>query len=809
MLHVKKDLLYSLRLLRGNMPFTVGAILSLVLGIGATTAIFSLINGILLKSLPYPEPDRLVVVGDSNSEKGWDFVLSAPANFLNWRTPNDSFVDMTAHYEQIRELPLVAADRPFMTRGINVFGNFFSVLRVQPKLGRGFLVEESWGERSLVVVLSDGLWRRLGADPNIIGENLEIHGTSRTVVGVMPADFNYPYPKLDLWIPTYWQPADREAPWFRAAHNIRVIGRLRAGVSLGSAEAYLNTVASRLESEYPSTNANLRVDLRLLHDWLVGSHRRKILFLMAAVSLVLLISCANVANLLLARGIGRRQELAVRGALGASTGRLVRQLLTENVILALLSGTLGFALGTWAIEIALRLSSGDIPRTTEIHPDVIVFLFAIGISLFTIMIFGLEPAVIGAKDSHTMMSAFRGRGMKSLRLRRLQDSLLVSETALATILLLGSAFFTHSFYLINQVEPGFDPGNILTARVSLPVMDYRDDRAKEVFYEELTKRVRSIPGVESVGATDGIPLLGYQWGSHFTVEGEDNAADTTRVFNRRVASSGYFPTMRVPIIQGRLFGPEDRSATPGVVLVNQSLVRRYFNGMSVVGRRIAYSRHGREETGWLTIIGVVGDERMKGLGHDPQPEVFESYIQDPQWSITLVIRSSLDPEILAESVRKIVRAIDSDLPLAHVASMDTILARSLVTERFLTMVTAIFAITALTLALTGVFAIATFTAGQRYREVAIRMALGATPFGILKVMMSRATRLVIIGFVIGGACGLGLVRIIQSELFQIRIFDSMIWILVTLLVLGTALTASYLPARKVIRESPLNCLRYE
>jgi putative ABC transport system permease protein len=805
------DLRYAVRALRRRPGFAVAAILTLALGIGASTTIFSVVRGALLRPLPYPEPDRLVALWETNADWGWEQANSAPANFLDWRERVTAFEDVTAHLGWGGVTLGDDVTEPEFIRSAWVFGNFFDVLGVPPALGRGFQVEESWDGRDLVAVVSHGLWlRRFAGDPGVIGRTIRVDGTNRLVVGVAAEGFGYPTADVDVWLPVGWQAANRTAVWFRRAHFVRPVARLRPGVTVEQAGTALAGVARELEREYPETNRGMGAGLTDLRQSIVGDATRYLLVAFGAVTLLLLIACVNVANLFLVRVADRRHELAIRAALGAPRRRLGGLLLLESLTIAMAGGALGIALGAWGTELFLAVAIPDVPRLSAVRMDPLVLGYAVVVTLATTLLFGAGPALLGADASATAALAESGRGTSAgKRAALLRRGLIVAESALAVLLVAGAGLMLRTLQELGRVDPGFDPTGVLTATLQLPGGTYQQGADVTAFQRELLAKLQSVPGVTAAGGTDGLPLEGTAWTSDLAIEGEpplDRAPD----FNRRVVTAGYFEALRVPVLAGRLFTDADDAAAPGVALINETLARRHFGDRDPIGRRIAFDQRPDADEPWYTVVGVVGAEKLDGLSSARDwPEVFLSASQTPRWRLSLVLRSALTPEQLVTALRATLRATDPQLALADVRTMGQVMGDSIARERFVAVLLGTFAALALLLAAVGVYGVVAYTVAQREREVGVRVALGASRGEIVRLVLRQGMGTVGIGLAAGLVMVIPTTRVMRGLLFGIEPTDPLTLAAVVTVLGATAALACYVPARHAARIPPMEALRHE
>jgi putative ABC transport system permease protein len=806
------DIRYGFRVLLSKPGFTVVAVLALALGIGANTAIFSVVNAVLLRPLPYKEPDRIVQFWETNPLKGWTEATVAPANYLDWQKQSESFELMAAYFgSQTRDAGtsnfyLTGEGEPERLQGLGVTGEFFSVLGVEPARGRGFKPEETWKGNNLVVVLSHNLWqRRFNGDPNIVGQTIPLNGRDRTVIGVMPEGFYFPTKDIELWAPLGME--QNQMATLRRPHFLRAIGRLKPGVTIEQARSEMTSIASSLEEQYPDTNTQMSVGLGPLQEWYVEKTRPALLIFLAAVGFVLLIACANVANLLLARAASRAKEIAIRTALGAGRGRIVRQLLTESLLLALLGGVLGMLLAVWARDLLLAISPGKIYRFDEISLDLRALLFTAGITLLTALVFGLLPALQISKPDLTSTLKEGQKGSGGTQGGGARKLLVVSEVALSLILVIGAGLLIKSFYRLQQVDPGIDPNNLLTFRIELPGNKYGEEPKQMAFFQQLEERIRNLPGVTDVGASTAITLNQYNWTGDLTVEGRP-VEDFFREVRHKEITPSYFRTMKIPLMDGREFEPTDNANSPQVVIVNQAAADKYFPGENPLGRRIKFSKPTIDGP-WHTIIGVARGEKQDGMDVEIKPEVYKSYLQDPRSEMTIAVRTANHPTSLLSAVRGEIRALDKDLPAFDIKTMTEIVSASLAQKRFAMLLLCIFALVALILAAVGIYGVISYSVTERTHEIGIRMALGAAKRDVLKLVVGQAALLALAGVGCGLVASCLLTRLMESLLFGVSTTDPLIFVLVAALLTSVALVASYIPARRAMRVDPMVALRYE
>ena len=808
------DLRYAVRTLRARPAFTAAAVLLLAIGIGANTALFSLVNSVLLKSLPVADSDRLVMVYETH-QKAAARIPVAPANFLTWRAQQSAFEGIAAFAQQ--NFTLSGAGTPESIAGARASADLFRVLRANPELGRAFTAAEDQPGQERVVVLGHRLWqRRFDSAAGVIGQTVRLDGNPHTVVGVMPEGVQFPGRETELWVPAA---LDRETGMDGMGGRIlSTLARLRPGVSLDAARAEMDVIARRMAREDPAFNAGMGATIVPLKEVVIGGFRPVLMLLWAAVGFVLLIACANVANLLLARAVARNHEIAVRLALGATRLRLIRQLLTESVLLAVLGGGVGLLLGVWGVDALVALSPDSIPRAHEIAIDGRVLGFTAALSLLTGIAFGLAPALPSSRLSLTASFKDSGRGASvGLGRHRLRSLLVVSETALSLVLLIGAGLMVKSFWHLQTADPGFDPEQVLTLRLELPGARYPEESQVTAFREELTARIARLPGVAAVGATNALPISGSGGVKPVHFEGRPlPAAGEAPVVQYRLISPDYFRAMRIPIVSGRDFDRRDGGPAPGVVIINQAMARRFWPDEDPLGKRVSLG-------GWddLTgeVIGVVGDVRHWGKDVQAEPEMY--WDQAQSWlargptlrrhrrALTLVVRASGDPDALVRSIRSEVAGVDAELPVSDIKTMEERLGASLAAARFKTLLIGIFAAVALFLAGIGLYGVMSYAVAQRTQELGIRMALGARAPDVARLVVGQGLRLVLGGVAVGLAVALAVTRVLSRLLFEVTPTDPTTFAVLTLLVVGVALLACYLPARRATRVDPMVALRYE
>ena len=798
-----KDLRYGIRSLLKQPAFTLVAVITLALGIGGNSAMFSVVNAVLLRPLQYPESDRIVVLDGVNPPKGITQSNMSIPDFADWQSQNQVFEHMAGFIAG--GVLLNNGEETERVHGTAVTADFFSLFRTPSLHGRTLQADDAQPGREPVAVLSYGLWqRRFGADRNVVGSRVMVSGKSTTIVGVMPPGYDYPA-QSEIWAPLPLDPA-KEA---RDNRFISVIARLKPGANVSLAQTQMDTINQRLAQSYNETNKGWSVRVMKLQERLVGDVRLSLLVLLGAVVFVLLIACANIANLLLARATARHKEFAVRTALGASRWRIIRQLLTESLLLSLMGGALGLMLSVWLTKLLIAISPPNSPRFDEIRPDTRVLIFTITLTVVTGLVFGLAPALQASRSDLTkgLKEGVRGNagGARSNRLRGL---LMVAEIAISFMLLVGAGLLIKSFVRLREVRSGFNADNLLTMRVGIPPGKYRENEARVQFFQQAINRIQSLAGVQKAGMVLSLPLGGDTfnvWRSYIregrpaTPEESDNAAYLA-------TTPDYFRTLQVPLIDGRVFSDRDTDNTPKVVIVNETMARRLWPGESPVGKHITIWR---DEQFPREIVGVVG-ETKRSLDDDPSQQMYVPYAQDASWSsMSFVIRTSGDPASTSPTVRNEIRLLDKGAPVFNVRTMNDLLTTSVAPRRTPMLMLSAFAAAALLLAMIGIYGVTSYYVTQRTQEIGIRMALGAQMSDVLKLVLKGGMALATIGVVAGLAGAFALTRWMTSLLFGVKPTDGLTFIAVAVSLLAAASLACYLPARRASKVDPLVALRYE
>ncbi|HEX8088172.1 MAG TPA: ABC transporter permease [Blastocatellia bacterium] len=824
------DLRYSYRVLLKNPGFAVIAVLTLALGIGASTAIFSIVDAVLLRSLPYPEPDRIVELREV-SEKGSLMPVAEP-NFLDVRARSRG-IEAIAQYA-VGLVTVTGGSEPARARIIWASGDFFRVLGVQPMVGRTFAAEEGKPGGAAVVVLSYGLWRRLlSGKEDLTGATLKIDDRSFTVIGVMPMGFSFPQ-NAEAWIPRELTPPQIS----RSAHNWSVVARLRPGSTLEMARADVSAISRQLKEENGRDMDAADFAIIPLHEYIVGSVRNGLLILLVAVGFLLLIACTNVANLLLAQVTARGKEFAVRAALGASRARLAQQLITENLLLALIAGALGAMISYWGVGLLISLNERALPRANDVSVNTRALVFTLGLSLLIAVALGLVPLVRFSREDLQSALKESGRGQSAHPAsHRLRALLVVSQMALTLVLLVSAGLLGKSFYRLLQVDPGFQPESAVVMDLSLPRIEvdeqqyrrfmqaysrllergatqgaasesFEDDPREEqhrLFYQRLLDRLDQIPGVIAAGSINRVPMTGSAGSGTFLIE---NNPAKTGYAEYRLASRGCFAAMGIPLLRGRLFDQNDRINSPPVAVISQSLAEKYWPNEDPIGNRIQFGNMDGDLR-LLQVVGVVGDVRDRGLDSNVSPTVYGNALQRPQSSsFSVIVRAQVDPATLIPAMRQAVEALNPELP-ANFRTLEQVFSSSLDARRFSLVTFSVFAVAALMLAVMGIYGVISYAVTQRTQEIGIRIALGAQGRDVLKLVVGQGLTLALIGISMGLVAAFGLTRLMASLLYGVSATDPAIFTAISLLLAGVALLASYIPARRATRVDPMVALRYE
>jgi putative ABC transport system permease protein len=809
-----QDVRFGARMLAKSPLFTAVAVFTLALGIGANTAIFSVVNAVLLRSLPYEEPERLVVVWERFAFSASPRNMVSPANFLDWKEQAASFEQLAAFRDA--QMNLTGVGEPEEVAVQRATAELFTTLGVSPVLGRTFAPEDAEPSAPPVAVLSHGLWqRRFGGNPDLVGRTINLDGNSVTVVGVLAPNFRWSVQVMsgasiasrpaEVWIPfptglTGLHPRGR---------SLSVVARLKQGVTLEQARAEMNAIAARLEQQYPEFNTGAGINMLPLREQLVGDVRPALLVLLAAVAFVLLIACANVANLMLARAAARQREIAIRTALGAARLRIVRQLLTESMLLAALGGAVGLLLAYATLEVLVAVSPANLLAGREVGLDAIVLGFTLVVSLATAVLFGMAPALEASRvnPQDSLQSANKGAA-GTPRSRRVRNTFVAAEVAIALVLLVGAGLLVKSLLLLRAVDPGFDPDNVLTARVQLPDAKYPEDAQIVAFFTQAVDRVESLPGVRAAGAVQYLPFAGPGASTVFTVEGRPAPPPGEPLLTDvLVVDDSYFRAMNIPVVAGRSFSAQEVTEARHVAVINETLARRYFSGVDPIGKRVTVEM--ALDPVPTEIVGVVKDVKFQALTEEAPPTVYVGHAELPYSFMTLVVRTQGDPSSLAPAVRREIYAIDKDQPVGDVRTLEAWLASSIAQSRFNTQLLSVFAAVALLLAAVGIYGVMAYSVTQRTHEIGIRMALGARARDVLALVIRQGMAVTLVGIAIGLAVAFVLARAVSSLLYGVSATDPFTYVAIPVLFTGVALVANLVPAWKATQVDPSAALRSE
>jgi putative ABC transport system permease protein len=808
-----QDIRYGIRMLWKSPSVSIVATIALALGIGANTAIFSVVNAVLLRPLPFANSENLMNVWETDSTRGYKRGAASYPNFVDWRDQNHVFEHMASYHTN--DFILTGRGESTRLAGAVVNADLFPMLGVTPVIGRAFRADEDQpGESGRVVLLSQELFqKRFNADPNVVNQSMVLDGKTYTILGVMPQTFQFPVQNdpIELWTTVAVEregkdPITNE----RGAHYMNVLARLKPGVSKEQAQAEMTAISTRLEQQYPDKDLHKSTRIEPTLEALVGDIRPALLILLGAVGCVLLIACANVANLLLARAMTRHKEMAIRSALGASRMRVVRQLLTESVLLSLAGGALGLVLAIWWSDLLIALGKDNIPRALHVGLDWRVLGFTLLVSLVTGVVFGLVPAIHSSKTELTESLKEGGRGSgEGARRNRVRGMLVVSELAIAVVLLIGAGLLIQSLWRLQHVSPGFESQNLLTFVVGIPEVKYPVEKQNQ-FYRDLVARLRSLPGVRSAGSVIPLPLSGNAFTISFETEGRPVAKGDQPSADFFAASDDYFKTLGVSILKGRGFTERDGEKAPGVVIVNQAFAKKFFPNEDPVGKRIKPGISTlADETDWREIVGVVGDVRNRNLSSELRAGYFVPQAQVPFNQMTIIVRTTGDPHTLITAAQNEVHAMDSEVPVFDVKTMDEYISATVAAPRFNATLLMIFAAVALILTIVGLYGVMSYSVAQRTNEIGIRMALGAHTRDVLRLIVAQGFKLVLIGLGIGLLGALASMTLISSLLFGVTWKDPLTFVGVAVLLAVVALLACYIPARRAARLDPLRALHYE
>jgi len=796
-----KDIRYGIRSLLKRPGFTAIALVALALGIGANTAIFSLVNAVVLRPLPFPQPDQLVW--------GWGFVRNgpnsasvSPMDFVDYRNQNKSFENLAATSSVPLSTNMTGSGDPERLTTYLVTGNYFDTIKIAPAIGRGFTLANERAGQDQVTVLSYDLWqRRFGGDPGILNKSIVLNGKATEIIGVMGKDVSLPQ-TADLYLPLNF---DGDEMKIRKAHFLRPVGRLKPAVTIRQAQADLDVISAQLEKQYPDSNTGWSMRLVSLREQLLGGSRTYVFILFGAVGLVLLIACANVANLLLVRAASRQKEIALRTALGAGRLRIIRQMITESVLLAILGGALGVLLARAGVELLVNLSGDNLPRTASVRVDGTVLLFTFALALLTGVVFGLAPALrtLQVNLIESLKEGVRGGGENTLK-NRTRSVLVVAESAIAVVLLIGAGLLVRSLIAVQRVNPGFDSNNVMTARLDVPRKKYDTPEKRAAFLTDIQSHLSNLPGVETVGLITELPLSGQPNDMPFTVEGRPVASpDDGFGADWRRVNENYFNALHIPLLRGRNFTAQEVRQSDPVVIVSQTLVDQVFPNEDPLGKRLVLAIGDKR----YEIVGIIGDIRHRALAAPPVPTMYLPTFE--LGSTNLVIRTQGDPMSIAGSMRKEVIAVDPEQPIAAVRPMTALVETSTSSQRYNMMLLGLFAVLAVVLAATGIYGVMSYTVAQRTHEIGVRMALGASRFDVLKIVLRQGMLLAIGGVVLGLLGAYVLTRVMAAFLFEVTARDPITFAVVSALLLAVAFFACLVPALRATRVNPLVALRYE
>ena len=796
------DLRFAVRQLLKTPGFTAVTLLTLALGIGANTAIFSVVHGVLLRPLEYPRGDRLVVIKETKLPQYPEFSVSPP-NFLDWQKQTRSFTALAAYRNQTYNLTSDA--EPKRLNGQRVTADYFSIYGVAPRLGRDFRPEEDSVAQGKVVILSHRLWQgQFGGTADVIGRTIQLNGDAYTILGVMPADFQ-PSSTTELWAPMAFKD-DEKAGDNRGAHYINVVGRLKPGVSLAQAQSEMDVIAGQMAKQYPDTNKGWGIPVFQLTDYLVRDVKTVLWTLLGAVGCVLFIACANIANLLLARANGRMREISIRTALGAGRGRIVRQLLTESVVLSLVGGALGVLIAKWGLDALLVFAPANLPRAKEIGIDGGAMAFTLTLSIITGLVFGIVPAWLATGHNLNATLKEGTRGSTESGRRWFRSGLVVAEVALSLLLLTGAGLLVRSFLKLSAVSPGFEPANGTAVALALPGRKYDTPEKQRQFADRLLASLRNLPGTTAVGLTHVLPMQGnYVLG--FNIDGRPPIAQSDLPnTNYYAVTPGYFPAMGIRLIRGRLFTEQDNEKAPRVAIISETLARQQFPNEDPLGKRINITNG---PDAWREIVGIVYDVKQYGVDRESTMQSYEPFAQVPFNNLTAVIRTSGDARALHNAIRAQVFAVDKDQPVSSIKPLESIVADSMAQQRFAMLLLTVFSAVALVIAAVGIYGVMAYSVSQRTSEIGIRMALGASPGSVLQLILRQGLGVIAAGLAVGLVSALFAGRLLESLLYQTTARDPLTLAAIAGLLALVALVACLIPARRATRVDPLVALRSE
>ena len=806
------DVRYSIRSLWRDRALTLAGVATLALGVGATTAVFSAVNAVMLRDLPFRDSKRLVSLWEENSDRGWYNTEAAPANYYSWRERVSAFGGEIASYTDYpTTVTLLGRGEPTLLYSSDVTGNFLTVLGVTPRLGTGFDAADDWDNGDRHVMISSRLWRsHFNSDPSVIGTAISLGGQPIwRIVGVMPEGFAFPNPNVDVWKATHWARAVTGQTFFRRAHFVRVVGRLKPGTTIATANAELKAVALQLEKEFPATNMRMYAGMTPIREWIVGSTKRPLVVLLSAAGVLLLIACANVGNLLLVHAVGRVRDVSLRFALGATRARVAQQAITESLVLSALGGLAGFALGWAGARGLLTLQPPGLLPVTEVGVDYRVLAFTIAVTTLSGLAFGLAPAMIATRQSPSDALTSGSRTVAGGGVRHWGRHLVVAEVALAVMLTVGAGLLLRSYASLSKVDPGFDPNGVLTVSLNIPASRYDSANKVTAFFNTLAERVAALPGVSGVAATRELPTAAASWSHGLGIKGQPPMEQEANILHRETYGD-YFKVMRVPLLKGRVFGPEDGATGAPVIVINDAMARQYFANVDPIGKEISGDRVADSTTTWRTIVGVVGSEHQASLATPARPEVYTPFAQEWTRRMSLVIRTaSGDPLSVAAPVRRVVRDLDSLLAITSIRPMTEVHASAMARERFVGTLVLVFALTGVLLALVGVFGVLAQQVQARWRELGIRLALGAQRSDVRWMVVRNGLVLMGVGIGAGLLIALGATQVLATLLYGVTPTDALTYATVAVVIAAVGTVAAAIPAWRASSANPANTLRAE
>lgn len=798
-----QDIRYSVRTLMNSPGFTIVAILTLALGIGANTALFTVVNAVILKPLPYPDPEQLAMIWQSYPDEGYDQASVSAPNYMDWRKQSESFRDMSTF--RYKAYNLVRSEEPVRLIGVTATSGFFNILGVQPILGRIFLEHEDQPDAEPVIVLAHDMWHQhFGADDSIIGQIVTLNGVSYTVVGVMPQGFNFPG-RAALWVPYVFTEKEYTS---RGLVYLRVVGRLQPDVTLQQAQVEMDGIASRLAKTYPDSNLNSGVSIIPLHEQEVGDVKPALYAVFIATGFVLLLACTNIANLLLTRAAIRTREIAIRTALGAGRLRLVRQFLTESLLLSAIGGAVGILIAIWGTDILVAISPSDFPRLNDVSINLDVIWFVVIVSIVTGILFGLVPALYSTRSSvYSSLKEGGGRTSGSRQSVRIRHGLVIAEVALGLVLLVGAGLMIQTIARLKNVDPGYEPHGVLTTKIALPKSKYPNPEQQAAFYRHVLERIRSTPGVVHASAVSTIPMSGGELNWSFTIEGRPEPPPGKEMgATWDAVAPYYFKTLGIPLIKGRVFTELDLTSTKLVLVISETMAKRFWPDEDPIGQQL--SLHSRR-SGIYEIIGVVGDIHHANLSTIDQPHMYVTHEQDSRRSFNIMVRADGDPMMLAGVLRDAVRFVDPEQPTSSIRTLDYYVNDSMSQTQFTMRLLVAFALVGLVLAGVGIYGVMAYSVTQRTHEIGIRMALGAQVNSVLGLIIKQGSLLIGAGVVMGLLGAVSLTHLLSSMLYSVQPNDPVTLVSVSILLASVAMFACYIPARRATKVDPMVALRCE